>query len=195
MFSSRVVLHSAPAAKIACRQFSVFQPRLQVPKSNITEPTEKEPSNVFNWTDFFQLRKQERRINLGSSVVTALLTSNASWAYLSTMEIDPMQTIMGFDPLVVVSASLLASGAFGYLLGPILGTTIFKMRQKSNLTEYNQKTKAFLRHVIDNRVDSSSQSFSNPVPDYYGEKIGSVGEYRQWLRDCHGFRRKAREFL
>lgn len=159
------------------------------------EQVGKEENRVFNWTDFFQLRKQERRINLGSSVVTAILATNGSWAYLSTLQIDPMQMIMGFDPLVVVSAALVASGAFGYLLGPIFGTSIFKMRQKTNLADYNQKTKEFLRHVIENRVDSSSQSFSNPVPDYYGEKIGSVREYRQWLRDCHAFRRKAKDFL
>ncbi|SCU87575.1 LADA_0E04830g1_1 [Lachancea dasiensis] len=195
MLSSRIALHGKQAAKVSCRQFSAFQPLFQVQNSNAGNATETQPKDVFTWTDFFQLRKQERRINLGSSVVTALLTSNASWAYLSTMEIDPMQTIMGFDPLVVVSAGLLASGAFGYLLGPIFGTTVFKMRQKSNLADYNKKTKDFLRHVIDNRVDSSSQSFSNPVPDYYGEKIGSVSEYRQWLRDCHAFRRKAKEFL
>ncbi|CEP64461.1 Pam17p LALA0_S11e04698g [Lachancea lanzarotensis] len=194
MLSSMLVANKS-SGRIICRQLSVFRPRLSDQKLNTNGQTETNSKDVFTWTDFFQLRKHERRINLGSSVVTALLTSNASWAYLSTMEIDPMQTIMGFDPLVVVSAGLLASGAFGYLLGPIFGTTIFKMRQKSNLADYNKKTKEFLKHVIENRVDSSSQSFSNPVPDYYGEKIGSVGEYRQWLRDCHAFRRKAREFL
>ncbi|SCU99664.1 LAME_0G04698g1_1 [Lachancea meyersii CBS 8951] len=195
MLSCKLFAANKTAVKITCRQLSVFQPRFSEQNSTANQQTETNSKDVFTWTDFFQLRKHERRINLGSSIVTALMTSNASWAYLSTMEIDPMQTIMGFDPLVVVSAGLMASGAFGYLLGPIFGTTVFKMRQKENLAEYNKKTKDFLRHVIENRVDSSSQSFSNPVPDYYGEKIGSVGEYRQWLRDCHAFRRKAKEFL
>jgi hypothetical protein len=29
------------------------------------------------------------------------------------------------------------------------------------------------------------------VPDYYGEKIGSMKGYRQWLRDQATYRRKA----
>ncbi|KAM3161599.1 Presequence translocated-associated motor subunit PAM17, mitochondrial [Lachancea thermotolerans] len=195
MLSSRVIAYTRPAAKLASRNLSTVQPRFSEQSKSTDAKIEAQTNGLFTWTDFFQLRKQERRINLGSSIVTAFLSTNASWAYLSTMQIDPMQTIMGFDPLVVVSAALMASGAFGYLLGPIFGTTVFKMKQKTNLANYNKKTKDFLRHVITNRVDSSSQSFSNPVPDYYGEKIGSVAEYRQWLRDCHAFRRKAKEFL
>lgn len=151
--------------------------------------------NALTWTDFFQMRKQQRRINVGSSVFTAFLGCNASWAYLSTMEIDPTQTILGFDPLVVISGALAASGALGYLLGPLIGSQIFHLSNKNKLPGFDAKNKEFLKKIIENRVDASSQSFSNPVPDYYGEKIGSIGEYRQWMRDCHAYRRKAREFL
>ncbi|CCE93935.1 Pam17p TDEL_0H00760 [Torulaspora delbrueckii] len=151
--------------------------------------------NALTWTDFFQMRKQQRRINVGSSIFTAFLGCNASWAYLSTMEIDPTQTILGFDPLVVISGALAASGALGYLFGPLIGSQIFTLSNKKKLPEFDAKNKEFLRKISTNRVDASSQSFSNPVPDYYGEKIGSIGEYRQWLRDCHAYRRKAKEFL
>ncbi|CCK69228.1 Pam17p KNAG_0C01150 [Huiozyma naganishii CBS 8797] len=148
-----------------------------------------------SWTDFFQLRKTQRTVNVGSSIFTALLGCNVSWMFLSNMEIDPTQMIMGFDPLVVISAGLVASGCLGYLFGPLFGTQLFKLSHRKYITEFNDKNKDFLKHVIDNRVDASSQSFSNPVPDYYGEKIGSVKEYRQWLRDCHAYARKAKEFL
>jgi len=30
----------------------------------------------------------------------------------------------------------------------------------------------------------------NPVPDYYGEKIGSVADYWRWLKDQRAFERK-----
>lgn len=157
--------------------------------------TNASESTGMTWTDFFSLRKKQRKINVGSSVFTALLGSNISWAYLSTMQIDPTQTLLGFDPLVVISAGLMASGTLGYLLGPMLGSQIFKLSHKLKLVQYNAKNKDFLKKVIQNRVDGSSQSFSNPVPDYYGEKIGSIREYRQWLRDCQAYRRKAKEFL
>lgn len=181
--------------RVTCyRSLTLCSPKLQVARQTV-DKQEDHKSPTFTWSDFFKLRKQERKINLGSSIVTAFLGCNASWAYLSTMQIDPTQMIMGFDPLMVVSAGLIASGAVGYLFGPLFGTNIFKLKNKAQLDEYNNKTKAFLKHVVANRVDSSSQSFSNPVPDYYGEKIGSLREYRQWLRDCHAFRRKAKEFL
>ena len=147
------------------------------------------------WKEFFNLRKQQRRINVVSSGFTALLGCNLSWAYLSNMEIDPTQMILGFDPLVVVSAGLMASGALGYLFGPLIGTQVFNLKNNKTLNDFSTKNKEFLEHIIKNRVDASSQSFSNPVPDYYGEKIGSMKEYRQWLRDCHSYARKAKEFL
>lgn len=37
----------------------------------------------------------------------------------------------------------------------------------------------------------SRQNMQNPVPDYYGEKIQSISDYRRWLRDCSVYRRKA----
>ncbi|QLL33755.1 hypothetical protein HG536_0F00800 [Torulaspora globosa] len=154
-----------------------------------------EGNSDLTWIDFFKMRRQQRRINVGSSVFTAFLGCNASWAYLSTMQIDPTQTLLGFDPLMVITAGIAASGALGYLLGPLVGSQIFQMLNRRRLPGFDIKNKEFLKKVIENRVDASSQSFSNPVPDYYGEKIGSIGEYRQWLRDCHAYRRKAKEFL
>lgn len=147
------------------------------------------------WTNFFDLRKQQRRINIGCSVFTAFLGCNTSWLYLSNMEIDPMQTIMGFDPLLAISAGLVASGFLGYLMGPLIGSQVFRLANRKTLASFESKDKEFLKRVVENRVNPSSQSFSNPVPDYYGEKIGSLKEYRQWLRDCHAYRRKAKEFL
>lgn len=154
-----------------------------------------QPQTNLTWNDFFHLRRFQRKLNVGSSVFTAFLGCNISWLYLSNMQIDPTQMIMGFDPIVVVSAGLVASGALGYLFGPIFGSQFFKLWKAKSLIEFNLKNKEFLEHIKKNRVDASSQSFSNPVPDYYGEKIGSIKEYRQWLRDCHSYDTKAKEFL
>ncbi|AAS52248.1 ADR328Wp [Eremothecium gossypii ATCC 10895] len=148
-----------------------------------------------SWPDFFALRKTERRINTGSSVLTAFLTANCAWAYISTVQIDVTQMLFGFDPMVVLVGALFASSGLGYLCGPLMGSAFFRVKHRGQLEGYNHKNRVFLEHIKKNRVDASSQSFSNPLPDYYGEKIGSLQEYRQWLRDCQSHRRKAKEFL
>ena len=58
-----------------------------------------------------------------------------------------------------------------------------------------QKEKEFFDRIKRFRVDPSSNSIANPVPDYYGEKIGSVQGYRQWLKDQRAYNRKRRNFI
>lgn len=58
-----------------------------------------------------------------------------------------------------------------------------------------QREKEFFTHIKRNRVDPSAQSYNNPVPDYYGEKIGSLKEYRQWLKDQRAYNKKKSTFL
>lgn len=64
-----------------------------------------------------------------------------------------------------------------------------------NFPAFAQKNAEFLRHVQKNRPDPSKQTYANPVPDYYGEKIGSLKEYRRWLRDGIAYRKKVETFL
>src|SRR6185312_17366820 len=45
-----------------------------------------------------------------------------------------------------------------------------------------QRDREFYQHIKQNRADPSLFSLRNPAPDYYGEKIKSVQEYRTWLR-------------
>ncbi|KAG0244389.1 TIM23 complex component [Mortierella sp. GBA43] len=51
--------------------------------------------------------------------------------------------------------------------------------------------KEFHKHIVRNRAHYSKNSARDPIPDYYGEKIKSVGEYRQWLRKQREYRRKS----
>ncbi len=53
-----------------------------------------------------------------------------------------------------------------------------------------QKETEFYKRIKSHRVDPSTNSFQNPVPDYYGEKIGSVTDYRHWLKDQRAYNRK-----
>ncbi|KAF3213064.1 TIM23 complex component [Orbilia oligospora] len=124
-----------------------------------------------------------------------MLTSTIGLNILGTQEIDPSKMIWGLDPLMVLGIGLIACGATGWLIGPVAGTQAFKIANRRWMGEITKKEKEFFAHIKKNRVDPSFQSFSNPVPDYYGEKIGSLSQYRQWLKDQRAYNRKREKFL
>lgn len=148
-----------------------------------------------NWVDFFKLRTESKRINVASSSLTSLLGAFATLTYLGNVEIDVEKPIFGIDPFMVLGGVVIIGGVAGYLVGPSIGVRIFNLKNAKVLSEFRAKDQIFLQRIKRNRVDPSSQSFSNPVPDYYGERINSLNKYKQWLRDCNAFRRKTEEFL
>lgn len=150
---------------------------------------------TMNWVDFFKLRKQNKRVNVVTSAFTGFGGAFATLTYLGNVEIDVEKPIMGLDPFMVMGGVVLLGGLAGYVVGPFLGTEIFNLKNKKVLAQFRAKDLLFLQRIKTYRVDPSSQSFSNPVPDYYGERIYSLENYKQWLRDCNAFRRKSREFL
>lgn len=152
-------------------------------------------SPSLTWTDFLRLKKQNHVINTAASSVTALTGAAATFTYLGNYEFDPEKTIMGIDPIFVLMGAVMAGGFAGYLVGPTFGTRIFNLKNQRVLSAFRAKDLLFLQKIKQNRVNPSLQSFSNPVPDYYGEKIYLLKDYKQWLRDCNAFRRKTKEFL
>lgn len=152
-------------------------------------------NSTMNWTQYLTLKKQNQRLNTAAGVFTGLTGSLLTLAYIGNIEIDVEKPIMGLDPIMVFAGGIVLGGAFGYVLGPFLGTAIFNLKNKASLNAFKLKDKDFLLKIKNNRVDPSSQSFSNPVPDYYGEKIFTLKDYKQWLRDCNAFKRKSKEFL
>ena len=58
-----------------------------------------------------------------------------------------------------------------------------------------QKEKSFYRRIQMFRADPSSSSPQNPIPDYYGEKVASVRDYRRWLKDQRAFKLKKNKDL
>lgn len=147
------------------------------------------------WDQFLAQRIRRRRINVGSSVVTGALGIAAGWLVIAHIEIDPTELIFGFDPLQVLPVGLLLCGGLGALAGPSIGGLVFRASLGKNYTAFNLKNTEFLKHVRKMRPDPSKQTLANPVPDYYGEKIGSLKDYRRWLRDGRAFRRKVENFL
>lgn len=126
-----------------------------------------------------------------TTIPTTLLAGAAAGSYFLTLEIDPSNTIAGLDPIYINAGLTLASTGLGWLTGPTVGNSIWGLLHRKNAKQIAEKDHDFYEHIKRNRVDPTRQSVQNPVPDYYGEKIGSIKQYRQWLRDQAAFRRKA----
>jgi mitochondrial import inner membrane translocase subunit TIM23 len=177
---------------------SVYSTKQNLAPETIEQP--KIPLNTENknlsWNDFLALRVRRRRVNLISSCFTAFLGVSLGWGFIANIEIDPTQLIFGFDPAIVYSLALVICGGLGYLVGPSLGDIVFKNMIRKQAPSFIRKDAEFLRHIRKNRPDPSNQNHTaNPVTDYYGEKIGSLKDYRRWLRDGRAYRKKLEKFL
>ncbi|EFR03540.1 presequence translocated-associated motor subunit pam17 [Nannizzia gypsea CBS 118893] len=149
-----------------------------------------------DWNTFFQLRASRRKYSLISSVLAAFTTTAAGGQILATQNLENLGAqIMGFDPLIVLGLATAASGALGWLAGPFLGNGLWGLVYRKYKSAVAIKEKEFYNRIKRFRVDPSANSFANPVPDYYGEKIGSVQGYRQWLKDQRAYNRKKRRFV
>ncbi|ODM15366.1 Presequence translocated-associated motor subunit pam17, mitochondrial [Aspergillus cristatus] len=149
-----------------------------------------------DWNSFFKLRATRRRYSVASSVLTSAATTVFGVQYLSTQDIESLGAqVMGLDPIVVLGMSTMACGAVGWLLGPFVGNGLWSLVNRKYTAAFIRKEKEFFDRIRRFRVDPSSNSIANPVPDYYGEKIGSVQGYRSWLKDQRAYNRKRRSFI
>ncbi|KAI9808331.1 MAG: TIM23 complex component [Sarcosagium campestre] len=98
------------------------------------------------------------------------------------------------NPFIILGLITAGFTTVGWLSGPMFGSAIFRTFNKNTAAEIISKEREFYRRIKKYRVDPSSQSIANPVPDYYGEKISSVGGYRQWLKDQRAFNIKRQSF-
>ncbi|EEA24913.1 TIM23 complex component [Talaromyces marneffei ATCC 18224] len=156
----------------------------------------KQSSNISNtalldWNTFFKLRASRRRYSLVSSILASIATTAVGVQVLSTQDLDTLGAqVMGLDPFIVLGLATAACGALGWLIGPVLGNTVWGLVYRQYRGGIAIKEKEFFNRIKRFRVDPSANSIANPVPDYYGEKIGSVQGYRQWLKDQRAYNRK-----
>lgn len=169
-----------------------------------TPPSNGSESLVPTWDDYFKLRAKRRKYEIASYLPCTLVPVAGTGSYFMTMQIDPLSTIMGMDPIMaaclatVGAVSTLAlitwllhgdslemcacQGFCGYLAGPVFGDALFKVMNQKYVRAMDTRDKDFYDHIKRNRSSARLNSIRNPVPDYYGEKINSVSDYRSWLR-------------
>ncbi|KAB8233440.1 TIM23 complex component [Aspergillus alliaceus] len=163
--------------------------------STVSEASRKEATKL-NWNSFFQLRASRRRYSLASSIASSAASTVIGVQILSAQDLEHMGAqVMGLDPFVVLGMATAACGAVGWLIGPFVGNAVWGLVNRQYRQAFMIKEKEFYDRIKRFRVDPSSNSIANPVPDYYGEKIGSVQGYRQWLKDQRVYNRKRRNFI
>ncbi|EAU35349.1 conserved hypothetical protein [Aspergillus terreus NIH2624] len=149
-----------------------------------------------DWNSFFKLRASRRRYSLASSVISSMASTVVGVQVLSNQDLEHFGAqVMGLDPFVVLGMATAACGAVGWLVGPFVGNAVWGLVYRRYKPSVVIKEKEFYDRIKRFRVDPSSNSIANPVPDYYGEKIGSVQGYRQWLKDQRAYNRKRRHFI
>jgi hypothetical protein len=57
----------------------------------------------------------------------------------------------------------------GAIIGPTIGTFLWRMQYRRLLPLIDAKDHLFFQRIAKNRVDATLQSPTNPVPDYYGK--------------------------
>jgi len=149
-------------------------------------------SRTLTWPDYLAIRGQKRKWEMAATIPAIFLGFGAGAAYFGSRDIDATKPIFGFDPLYVYGFATMACGGLGYLIGPTIGSSFWRLTHRRTMSLIEVKDRDFHRRIVKNRVDPTAQSATNPVPDYYGEKIGSLRQYRQWLRDQAKYKRKAR---
>lgn len=98
--------------------------------------------------------------------------------------------IITLDPMISLGLTTFAGFGAGWLIGPFFGNFAWRALHRGSLVEFVAKEKGFFERIKKHRVDPRGASANNPVPDYYGEKVGSVQGYRRWLKDQRAFNRK-----
>ncbi|KAF2112298.1 mitochondrial import protein Pam17-domain-containing protein [Lophiotrema nucula] len=150
-----------------------------------------QPPPQLTWNRFLELRRTRRKISVLASSVTAAATVFGGLRVSLDNNWDSMAAAsIGLDPLIVTGLGFVGFLATGWLIGPFFGNAIFNTYYRNIRGDIEAKEREFYNRIKRHRVDPTSSSMANPVPDYYGEKIGSVAGYRRWLKDQRAFNLK-----
>ncbi|TFK36355.1 mitochondrial import protein Pam17 [Crucibulum laeve] len=173
------------------RQFAKKPFVLSRANSTAAETITEAQLQHLTWPQYLAIRRSKRTWQTAVTIPCALIGFGAGAAYFATMETDPLKPIFGVDPFFFYGFCTVGCLGAGWLAGPTLGTALWRMTHRSKLPLIDARDREFYQRIAKNRVDASLQSPTAPVPDYYGERVGSLHQYRQWLRDQGKYRRKA----
>ncbi|KAK3847535.1 MAG: mitochondrial import protein Pam17-domain-containing protein [Linnemannia gamsii] len=155
---------------------------------------ETQAETTMDWNTYFALRKTRRNYERAFMVPSALVSLLGAGYFFAQRDFDPTP-IFGMDQVIVYGIGTVAAGLVGLAMGPVIGNSVFRAANSRAKPLVDRMDTEFLKHIARNRADPAANSISNPIPDYYGEKIKSVSEYRSWLRKQREFRRKSQFYV
>ncbi|KAJ2720871.1 TIM23 complex component [Coemansia sp. Benny D115] len=143
-----------------------------------------------DWDGFFRMRRQRRLWERVAAFPCAILGLCAGAGIFATLPVNPQQTFMGVDPLILFGGATMFCGVLGFVVGPSVGRVWYRIGNAEMARALDAKEAEFFKHVRANRSDPHFSSASNPLPDFYGEKVSSLRGYRKWLRKQREHERK-----
>ncbi|TDL24897.1 mitochondrial import protein Pam17 [Rickenella mellea] len=180
------------ASTLRLCQTSQCRPRQLIQSANFTRKYATGAKNeTLNWPTYLAIRKGKRRWEMAATIPCVLLGFGGGVAYFGSLEMDATKPIMGIDPMFVYGFATVGCAGLGYLMGPTIGAACWRITHRRTMKLIEERDREFYKRIVKNRADPTAQSATNPVPDFYGEKIGSLHQYRQWLRDQSRYRKKA----
>ncbi|KAF8077644.1 mitochondrial import protein Pam17 [Lyophyllum atratum] len=138
-----------------------------------------EEAKTLTWPEYLAIRGGKRKWQTAITIPCALLGFFGGAAYFGGLETDPTKPIMGIDPFFFYGICTVGCVGVGALIGPSIGAALWRARHRNQVALVDAMDREFYRRIAKNRVDADLQSPTHPVPDYYGEKIGSLHQYRQ----------------
>ena len=158
-----------------------------------------------SWTDYFAIRTSKKRWERAGGLLGGLAgLSGGGYYFLAVADFDPTEPLLGLpDPTIAYVLGALAVGGTSAALG-IVGMGAFWRLSKQSyvfffldmdrhiLALIDQKEKEFFKRLSQHRPKelrflAVPGSGEVALPDYYGEKIHSISDYRSWIRKQRKF--------
>ncbi|KAJ3313613.1 TIM23 complex component [Blyttiomyces sp. JEL0837] len=174
------------------------------PKVINTEPPKASQSashsegvTSITWTDFFRFRRSrimmERLCAFAGGVVSLF---SGTYYFMAVADFDPTEPVFGvIDAFLAYGLASVGVGMLGAVVGLFSGGLIWRAIQKQGvINAIDQREKQFFKRLVAFRPAELRLSLQNPLPDYYGEGVTSVGEYRAWIKKQRDYRIKTEGF-
>lgn len=140
------------------------------------------------------LKMRARIAGLPTAVVGVMASSFVNIHFNPRMfEMTPeeVQPILGMDPIVLAAVCGVGSGAVGFILGGAIFNATWKLLARNKARQLQERDEDFLQRIQKHRFSA----FNRYEDDYYGDKVVTLSDYRQWIRLQQKKRENAAKFV